>query len=201
MYTWNEAMKIATELDFEMGDNYYAVWQWPEEIEWIQAAWDTLTQKGLTSYANEYEKQYVQTQILTLAAMFCKFTEIYYDKKVTIDFRDWYNAIGLRMLQVQLILGKDIDIQEEQWEPEIGTEECRNKNFEYEFLETSCDTYSDITEAEINAVQELINYHRRDVYQALIEKYREPRLLYCSLVQALKGGEGLRWVEGGMHPL
>ena len=184
-----------------MRDNDYTVWQWPEEIEWIQTAWDALTQKGLTNYANEYEKKYVQTQILTLAAMFCKFAEIYYNKKVTIDFQDWFNAIGLTMLQVQLILGKDIDIQEEHWNSEIGTEMSRNRNFEYEFLEDFSDTYSDTTEAEINAVQELINYHRRDVYHALIEKYREPRLLYCSLVQALKGSEGLRWVEGGMHPL
>lgn len=195
IYTWDEAWLIMDKLDFEMEDNYYAVWDSPEEVEWARASWDALTQKGLTSYANEYEKKYVQTQLLTLAAMFCTFTEVYYKKKATIDFQDWFDVLDITILQAEMILGKNL--MKEYQEKVIITEECWGENFEYEGVET----YSDNWDAEVNAAQDLIRYHWRDVYDALIKKYREPRLLYLSLLQTQEHSESLKWVENGMFPI
>lgn len=195
IYTWDEAWLIMDKLDFEMEDNYYAVWDSPEEVEWARASWDALTQKGLTSYANEYEKKYVQTQLLTLAAMFCTFTEVYYKKKATIDFQDWFDVLDITILQAEMILGKNL--MKEYQEKVIITEECWEENFEYEGVET----YSDNWDAEVNAAQDLIRYHWRDVYDALIKKYREPRLLYLSLLQTQERSESLKWVENGMFPI
>lgn len=194
IYTWDEVRLIADKLDFETEEKYYAVWDLPEEVEWAKVAWDALRQKRLTSYANEYEKKYVQTQILTLAAMFCTFTEVYYNKKVTINFHDWFDAIDLTILQAEMILGKEL--AKEYREKTIITEESWEGSFEYEGIET----YSDKWDAEINAAQDLIRYHRRDIYDALIEKYGEPRLLYLSLLQTQERSESLKWVEDGMNP-
>ena len=60
IYTWDEVRLIADKLEFEMEEKYYAVWDLPEEVEWAKAAWDALAQKGLTSYANEYEKKLIR---------------------------------------------------------------------------------------------------------------------------------------------
>lgn len=38
IYTWDEAWMIMDKLDFEMEDNYYAVWDSPEEVEWARAS-------------------------------------------------------------------------------------------------------------------------------------------------------------------
>lgn len=191
IYTWDEAWLIMDKLDFEMEDNYYAVWDSPEEVEWARASWDALTQKGLTSYANEYEKKYVQTQLLTLAAMFCTFTEVYYNKKVTIDFHDWFDAIDLTILQAEMILGKDTS--REYREKVVITEEYEGEVFKYEGIEL----YWDDRDTEVEAVKKLIGYHQQDVYAALIKKYGDPRLLYLSLLLTHDQGSGLHWVETG----
>ena len=88
-------------------------------------------------------------------------------------------------------------IMKEYQEKVIITEECWEENFEYEGVET----YSDNWDAEVNAAQDLIRYHWRDVYDALIKKYREPRLLYLSLLQTQERSESLKWVENGMFPI
>lgn len=103
--------------------------------------------------------------------------------------------LDITILQAEMILGKNL--MKEYQEKVIITEECWEENFEYEGVET----YSDNWDAEVNAAQDLIRYHWRDVYDALIKKYREPRLLYLSLLQTQERSESLKWVENGMFPI
>ena len=127
--------------------------------------------------------------------MFCTFTEVYYKKKATIDFQDWFDVLDITILQAEMILGKNL--MKEYQEKVIITEECWGENFEYEGVET----YQDNRYAEVKTAQDLIRYHWRDEYDALIKKYREPRLLYLSLLQTQERSESLKWVENGMFPI
>ena len=198
-YSWDEILPIAEKLTCEINGNAYLVWGADAELAWAEKAWYALQRSGLTTYSNECEKMLVQSQVLTLAAMFCKFIELYFDKPVIMDYAEWFDDMNLDLFRLETALG--IPLTAEWKEKEVWVETFVNEDAAEDFLEEVTETYSDgeyDQETISDAVRKVIHYQYGAVAGALLQFFGGEELLYVSLIRSQERGECRAWIYDGM---
>ncbi len=202
-YSWDEIKSIAEELFCEMNGNDHRVWESSAELSWAEMSWKALTRNGLTSYDNECEKVLVVGQILTLAAMFCKFTELFFNKPVFIDYHEWCIDLNLDFFRLENALEKTLT--RECWEKEAYREviyqddDHAEEVVEHEVCMGYCDDEHD-SDVIIAAVKELICFQRQSVFMALVAEFGSIDLLHISLLRTQERDGCREWIENGMQP-
>ncbi len=198
-YSWDEILPVAEKLTCEMNGCGYLVWGTDAELAWAEKAWYALQRSGLTTYSNEGEKMLAGSQILTLAAMYCKFTELYFNKPVIIDYAEWFDDMNLDIFRLETALG--IPLTAEWEEKEVWTETFVDEDMSEDFLEEVIATYSngDHDPGTISdAVRKVIHYQYEALAGALLQFFGGEELLYASLLRSQDRGECRAWIYDGM---
>ena len=198
--TWDEVRAAAAELSCEMDGTYSNVWDTMPEMAWVERAWNGLNRRGLTSYENPCDKAYVQLQLLTLSAMFCKFLALAYNKHVSIEYHIWFVDTEIDLVHLETLAGREM------------TEEFRNEKVFNDLyppntgIVPSLDTwetslYTDMSPDKVTeAIITLIHQQRKHIFEALVAEFNGLELLYVSLFQSQQHENCMEWIEAGMHP-
>lgn len=199
--SWEDICPIAEKLTCEIDGESYYVWVAPRELPWAEKAWNALSRKGLTTYGNPCDKSYVQLQILTLAAMFCKYLEIAFDSAVVIPYHEWFEDTGIAPAHLETIAGEELTTVIEDsitylipYNPiEYEFEEFEEKEEESFTVDKELDP-----DKVVEAIKEVIRLQRPHIFNALLQEFSGPSLLYVSLLQTSFHKNCLEWIEGGM---
>ena len=94
---WAEIRDIASSLSYEGDDEVGFVWETESELRWIEQVWNGLAKQGLTRYENESEKMLVQGQLGTIAALFCRFADLAFGRRILIHYDGWFDELGFEV--------------------------------------------------------------------------------------------------------
>jgi hypothetical protein len=203
LYTWEEIKPIAEELDCEMNGMDYHVWSTAAEMEWAETSWKMLMKNGLCFYESPglCSKAYVELQILTLAAMYCKFTGHYFKSDVIIDYYLWFLQAEINIAVLENIVNKNLTDcwKEKMAESEI---EAQYTRFREDFFDQEVTVvYESESQDKIaEAIKNVINEQSPQVYSALRNEHKSSFSLYSSLQKSQCDTDCFVWVDEGMLP-
>lgn len=202
LYNWENIKPIAEELNCEMNGMDYQVWSTTAEIEWAEKSWKMLMNKGLCFHDGSLcGKAYVELQVITLAAMYCKFIEHHYNATVFIDYYLWYVQAGIHIAVLERIVDKNLI---DRW-VEKTTENQIDAQYTL-FQEDYCDrevtvVYESESQDKIaGAIRTVIHEQRPQVYSALLSEHKTSSSLFSSLQQSQSDTKCFEWVDNGMLP-
>lgn len=199
--SWDHIRDIAERIGCEIDGVEHFVWDKPSEISWVEKAWAALTHKGLVSYENPCDKAYVKLQLLTLAAMYCKYLEVRCTLSIFIDYFEWFETVDIDLALLEIMVGaelsntlKETEVYREDYQlPSDGA----NDYFEQE----TTMIYQDVDSFKVaEAIQVVIRMQRQYVFDALVSEFNGSSSLYISLLQTQVDTDCLRWIEDGMQP-
>ena len=200
-FSWDEIRKTAETLGCEIDGVEHYVWDKPTEIEWAKKAWNALSRKGLNSYENPCDKTYIKLQILTLAAMFCKYMEVRYDISVLIDYFDWFETAEIDQIHLENITGREVTNTLEEDEVLREIHSPIGEAVEEVYDQEATLVYQDIAPEKVSeALHAVIRLQTKQVFDALSSEFNGSGLLFISLLQTQIDKRCLEWIENGMLP-
>ena len=106
--SWEHIRDIAELIGCEIDGVEHFVWDKPSEISWVEKAWAALIHKGLVTYETPCDKAYVKMQLLTLAAMYCKYLEVRYNFSLFIDYFEWFETVEIDLALLENMVGAEL---------------------------------------------------------------------------------------------
>lgn len=199
--SWEDVRSVAEQLVCEIDGVEYRVWDEPLEMEWAEKTWNALSRKGLNSYENPCDKAYVKMQLLTLAAIFCKYLEIYSGKMVLIDYYDWFENSGIELANLENMVGKELTNKFEE-EMLYSESYCQsNEESEDTYDQQVTMLYQGVDSDKVaGAVITVIRMQRGQVFDALLAEFKCASVLYVSLLETQARKDCLQWIIEGMCP-
>lgn len=182
----------------EYARGLFSVWAGDEGIKWAEKGWKAIDNAGLTSYSNEIQRHSVIIRLMTLATIYHEFYDLVFDEYFSRDdIQDWIyesESLNFHKIRIWQLIGKDF--------------------YENNDLFECLDEYYDELNLLIEAVNELIDDHREEIYSALVKYYTDDVDLFISLlsqaysefneesvdIEDLSRGEemGMQWIFIGM---
>lgn len=144
--TWKDIFEAATSIFNITGTN--------KEIAFAQNVWHKLSDLGLASYSNNFEKVKIKILFLSLGVLYKDFCNIAYDKHTLFNYNDLLNLINID----EFILGR---FYQENIKP-------KESKLLYDFNSS-------------NALEELSKYYRKDIYKLLLKVFGSSNSLFISL--------------------
>ena len=195
--TWTEIREIASSLSYEQDARCYCVWETEQELRWIEQVWNGLAKQGLTRYENESEKMLVQGQLGTLAALFCRFAELAFGRKILIHYDCWFDELCFNVNRLEAALNEPLT--QDYWEKEIYVDDPGEsgegvlREGYVCYIEDECSEF-----VQSHVVKKIISLQQKSIYQALLGIFGNADLLYLSLLHTQFEDECRSWIKEGM---
>ena len=194
---WAEIRDIASSLSYEGDDEVGFVWETESELRWIEQVWNGLAKQGLTRYENESEKMLVQGQLGTLAALFCRFAELAFGRRILIHYDGWFDELGFEVNRLEAALNEPLTqdyFEKEIYGDELGeTGEGVLREGYVCYVEDECSEFM-----KSHVVKKVISLQQKSIYQALLGIFGNENLLYLSLLHTQFEDECRDWIKEGM---
>ena len=195
--TWVEIRDIANSLSYEQDNQYYFVWETKQELQWIEQVWSGLTKRGMTLYENESEKMLVQGQLGTIAALFCRFMDLAFGRRILIHYDGWFDEVGFEVNRLEAALNEPLTqdyFEKEIYGDELGeTGEGVLREGYVCYVEDECSEFM-----KSHVVKKVISLQQKSIYQALLGIFGNENLLYLSLLHTQFEDECRDWIKEGM---
>ena len=195
--TWTEIREIASLLSYEQDDRLWYVWETEQELRWIEQVWNGLAKQGLTRYENESEKMLVQGQLGTLAALFCRFAELAFGRRILIHYDCWFDELCFKVNRLEAALNEPLT--QDYFEKEIyvddpgETGEGVLREGYVCYVEDECSEF-----VQNHVVKKVIALQQKSICQALLGIFGNENLLYLSLLHTQFKDECREWIKEGM---
>ena len=194
---WAEIRDIASSLSYEGDDEVGFVWETESELRWIEQVWNGLAKQGLTRYENESEKMLVQGQLGTIAALFCRFADLAFGRRILIHYDGWFDELGFEVNRLEAALNEPLT--QDYFEKEIyvdtpgETGEGVLREGYVCYIEDECSEF-----VQSHVVKKIIALQQKSIYQALLGIFGNADLLYLSLLHTQFEDECRNWIKEGM---
>ena len=194
---WAEIRDIASSLSYEGDDEVGFVWETESELRWIEQVWNGLAKQGLTRYENESEKMLVQGQLGTIAALFCRFADLAFGRRILIHYDGWFDELGFEVNRLEAALNEPLTqdyFEKEIYGDELGeTGEGVLREGYVCYIEDECSEF-----VQSHVVKKIISLQQKSIYQALLGIFGNADLLYLSLLHTQFEDECRSWIKEGM---
>ena len=194
---WAEIRDIASSLSYEGDDEVGFVWETESELRWIEQVWNGLAKQGLTRYENESEKMLVQGQLGTIAALFCRFADLAFGRRILIHYDGWFDELGFEVNRLEAALNEPLTqdyFEKEIYGDELGeTGEGVLREGYVCYVEDECSEFM-----KSHVVKKVISLQQKSIYQALLGIFGNETLLYLSLLHTQFEDECRDWIKEGM---
>ena len=194
---WAEIRDIASSLSYEEDDEVGFVWETESELRWIEQVWNGLAKQGLTRYENESEKMLVQGQLGTIAALFCRFADLAFGRRILIHYDGWFDELGFEVNRLEAALNEPLTqdyFEKEIYGDELGeTGEGVLREGYVCYVEDECSEFM-----KSHVVKKVIALQQKSIYQALLGIFGNENLLYLSLLHTQFEDECRDWIKEGM---
>ena len=194
---WAEIRDIASSLSYEGDDEVGFVWETELELRWIEQVWNGLAKQGLTRYENESEKMLVQGQLGTIAALFCRFMDLAFGRRILIHYDGWFDELGFEVNRLEAALNEPLTqdyFEKEIYGDELGeTGEGVLREGYVCYVEDECSEFM-----KSHVVKKVISLQQKSIYQALLGIFGNETLLYLSLLHTQFEDECRDWIKEGM---
>lgn len=194
---WAEIRDIASSLSYEGDDEVGFVWETESELRWIEQVWNGLAKQGLTRYENESEKMLVQGQLGTIAALFCRFADLAFGRRILIHYDGWFDELGFEVNRLEAALNEPLTqdyFEKEIYVDELGeTGEGVLREGYVCYVEDECSEFM-----KSHVVKKVISLQQKSIYQALLGIFGNETLLYLSLLHTQFEDECRDWIKEGM---
>lgn len=194
---WAEIRDIASSLSYEGDDEVGFVWETESELRWIEQVWNGLAKQGLTRYENESEKMLVQGQLGTIAALFCRFADLAFGRRILIHYDGWFDELGFEVNRLEAALNEPLTqdyFEKEIYVDELGeTGEGVLREGYVCYVEDECSEFM-----KSHVVKKVISLQQKSIYQALLGIFGNENLLYLSLLHTQFEDECRDWIKEGM---
>jgi hypothetical protein len=182
----------------------FNVWADQPEMKWARKAWFHLRTKGLTSYRTDVERTMVLVRLGTLALMYREFCEIAFgESQGDFEWVQW-DQLGIESSSLPQLVHPETDSNEADGR---GAEDRE----EGEIDDGDADGDLDINDA----LQELSQRVRPEIYEALVDGFGDDSMLFASLWRTVshesledtvnevtpEKGEAFSWICQGMDQL
>jgi len=194
--SWNEIRNAARAL--------FNVWVDQPEMKWARKAWVHLRTKGLTSYRTDAERTMVLVRLGTLALMYREFCEVAFDESQgNFEWVQW-DQLGIESSTLPQLAHTEIDSNEADGGRAEDREEGATDNGD-------ADGDLDVD----NALRQLSQRVRPEIYEALVDGFGDDSMLFASLWRTVahesledtvnyvtpEKGEAFSWICQGMAEL
>ena len=194
---WAEIRDIASSLSYEGDDEVGFVWETESELRWIEQVWNGLAKQGLTRYENESEKMLVQGQLGTIAALFCRFADLAFGRRILIHYDGWFDELGFEVNRLEAALNEPLTQDYFEKEIYVDTPGETGEGVLHEgyvcYIEDECSGF-----VQSHVVKKIIALQQKSIYQALLGIFGNADLLYLSLLHTQFEDECRNWIKEGM---
>lgn len=159
---WGEFEKLACY-------SLFNVWAGEGQFLWAKQAWNAVVKAGLADYRDEIERHIVIIRLMTLATFYNEFRDLvwdeYFDREIVSEWmqdEEFFHPI--RIFQI------------------IGPDFYKDENIAHYFKNDSEFIIGNYLEIYVEALNDLIDRHRDEVFNALISGFGDEVNLFMSLL-------------------
>ncbi len=106
-------MGAVTWEDIGSVDEVFTLWSDGSEVRWAKQAWETLARKGLTSYADEFERYQVLIRLFALGAIYRDFCSIAWEERQEPEYDYWAELVDLSVFRIGQLVGHAPDVADD----------------------------------------------------------------------------------------
>jgi hypothetical protein len=171
-----------------LAQKVFALWPGQPELTWARESWEALIKGGLADFANDFERWEVTIRFLALVGIYFDFCHLAWNRNDLPDYENLGNELGLGLLQVVLLLGRDTLVEEVQDEEEL--------------FRAGIKSLADQSRKEIAPVLIRSFGGTKALYEALRQSRQpEPRVTGKEQIVQLSERNAYRWLEEGFRAL
>ena len=167
-----------------LAQRVFALWPGQPELTWARESWEAVLKGGLADFANDFERWEVLIRFLALAGIYFDFCHLAWSRADLPDYENLGTELGLGLLQVVLLLGRDALLEE------VHDEE--------ELFRAGMKFLADQARIEVFSVLTRGYGGIKALYEALrLSRQPEPRAVGKEQVIQLAERNAFHWIEEG----
>ena len=167
-----------------LAQRIFTLWPGQPELTWARESWDVVSEGGLADFANDFERWEVLIRFLALAGIYFDFCHLAWSRADLPDYENLGKELGLGLLQVVLLLGRDALLEE--------------VNDEEELFRAGMKSLADQARVEVVSVLTRGYGGIKDLYEALrLSRQPEPRMAGKEHILQLSERNAFHWLEEG----